>query len=106
MSTIERTIRQPLMSGFCAYPATHTAEHEPIDPMLSHEKCIGYNRANPAGEFQPCPCPHHFEDCEEFECAACGRVIKEAPHWPLDADGDMRYTHIDRETGRATGEDC
>jgi hypothetical protein len=100
VSDIERTIRQPLMSGHCAYPSRGP------DGNDSHSRCLGYNRANPQGEFQPCPCPHHYEDCEEFECSGCGRTIKAAPFWPLDEDGDMRYTHIDPATGRATGEDC
>lgn len=104
--SVEKYIRQPLASGHCAFPSTHDASHQPIEPSVSHNRCIGYNRANPAGEFQPCPCICHFTDCEVFECGGCGEPIKEAPHWPLDGDGDMRYTHFDQTTGRATGEEC
>jgi hypothetical protein len=53
---------------------------------------------------------------ELFECEACGGLIIEAPHWPLDEDGDVRYTHVDwiinddgvivGGTGRALGEEC
>lgn len=91
------TIRRPLMSGHCAFPSAS------VGGETSHDRCRGSNRANPQKEFQPCPCPCHYG--EEYECGSCEQPIREAPLWPLDEDGDMRYTHIDR-TGRAIGEDC
>lgn len=97
----DETIRRPLMSGHCAHPSKNEETGE-----TSHERCHrqgGGQRANPTKEFQPCPCPCHYG--EEFECGGCGQPIREAPLWPYDSDGDMRYTHIDR-TGRAIGEDC
>jgi hypothetical protein len=56
----------------------------------------------------------HYEndegELELYECGGCGRSIVEAPLWPFDftdnPDGDLRYTHIDVESGRALGEDC
>ena len=104
MSTVTSdVIRTPLMSGFCAFPQTK-------DPEASHARCAGGQRANPRKEFQPCPCPHHFADQERYECGNCGGVVVAAPHWPLDfsedPDGEVRYTHLDPRTGRATGEEC
>ncbi len=104
-------VRRPLMSGHCsAHDKQHTLSEQ---GAASHERCDrngGGNRANPAKEFQPCPCPHHYGtnpggEAEVFECGGCGKEIVEADYWPLDEDGDVRYTHIDG-TGRALGEDC
>lgn len=97
MTDVEAFIREPLMSGHCNFPQTR-------DPEVSHARCKGGQRANPQRTYQPCGCDCHLG--EEFECGGCGGVIREAPLWPLDSDGDARYTHIDPETGRATGEDC
>ncbi len=97
----DEVIRKPLLSGWCS-----TVSTDPVTGETSHERCErlgGGQRANPAKEFQPCPCPCHYG--EEFECGGCGRTIREAPLWPYDVDGDLRYTHIDRD-GRAVGEDC
>lgn len=107
----EAIIRKPLMSGHCASGGTDYTN-------ASHERCQrngGYQRANPQKEFQPCPCPCHYGvgpdvlapelEVEVYECGGCGREIIEAVFWPLDADGDPRYTHIDG-TGKALGEDC
>lgn len=97
----DETIRTPLMSGHCAHFSKNETTGE-----TSHERCHrqgGGQRANPAKEFQPCPCPCHYG--EAYECGGCGRTIVEAPLWPYDSDGDMRYTHVD-ENGRAIGEDC
>lgn len=105
-------IRKPLMSGHCASHSTHEELSEA--QAASHQRCVnngGGNRANPKREFQPCPCPYHYgtdaEDnpAEVYECGACGREIVEAWYWPLDEDGETRYTHIDG-TGRALGEEC
>lgn len=101
MATTE-VIRKPLMSGHCA-----------VGNKASHERCQrngGFQRANPLKEFQPCPCSCHYGTgvdggAEVYECGSCGRAIVEAIYWPLDEDGDIRYTHID-ETGRALGENC
>lgn len=105
-------IRKPLMSGHCA---THVGRDDLSEMQsASHERCVrngGGNRANPLKEFQPCPCPHHYNRDEQgepavlYECDGCGREIVEAWYWPADENGDVRYTHIDG-TGRATGEDC
>lgn len=105
-ATKAEIIRKPLMSGHCA---GHAAKPD-LSPLAieAHARCDrngGGNRANPLKEWQPCPCPHHYAGAEVYECGGCGREIVEAPHWPLDEDGDTRYTHIDG-TGRALGEDC
>lgn len=86
-------------SGHCSFPVT-------ADPQSSHDRCArngGGSRANPKKIFTPCPCSCHYG--EEFECGGCGRPIVECLAWPLDADGDMHYTHID-DKGWATGEEC
>lgn len=101
MSEIEAVIRKPLMSGHCSSGGSDLTS-------AGHQKCQrngGYQRANPAREFQPCPCPCHYDTTDVYECGGCGHEIIEATYWPLDADGDARYTHIDG-TGKATGEDC
>lgn len=95
------TLGRVIRSGHCAFPQT---EH----PEQSHERCHvqgAGSTANPRGVYHPCPCPCHFPE-ERYECANCGGVLAEAPHWPLDEDGDVRYTHIDTATGCASGEDC
>jgi hypothetical protein len=94
---MSNVIREPQMSGWCGTPSN-------TNGVDSHTRCAGGNTANPRKEFSPCPCPCHLG--ETFECGGCGKDIREAPAWPLDEDGDMRYTHIDPKTGRATGEDC
>lgn len=89
-----------LMSGHCNFPATEVQNKDgsvsPVDREYSHRLCA----------LPLCPCPCHFPG-EELECE-CGGVLKEAPHWPEDPDypGEPVYTHIDRETGRAIGEEC
>lgn len=93
---IEGYIRGPLISGHCAFPGQDKAE--------SHRRCAGSSRANPERIFQPCPCPCHFPE-ERYECG-CGATIAEAPHYPLDEDGDTRYVHVDPKTGRIVDEEC
>lgn len=89
-------------SGHCAHPQT---DH----PEESHHRCArngGGNRSRPSKVFQPCPCACHFEgEEEEFECGNCGRPLKPASHWPLDEDGDVRYTHVSGN-GESMGEFC
>lgn len=110
----EAEIRRPLMSGHCAFMG-----RESPNGIAAHARCAGGQRANPAKMFQPCPCPCHFpapSEMELFECGECGKVIIEASRWPLDEDGDVRYTHMDLVlnddgeivggTGRALGEEC
>lgn len=98
-----------MMSGHCATPSV-------TDGVSSHHRCAmngGGNTANPGKEFSPCPCPCHFTS-DRFECGNCGGILMEAPHWPnedpddVEEDGSpaMVYTHIDKVTGRATGEMC
>lgn len=88
--------RKPLMTGWCGAPSETNGEN-------SHDRCKGYNTANPDKEWQPCPCPCHLG--EEFLCGNCGRVIAEAPLWVADADpDDPVYTHV--VGGRGIGEDC
>lgn len=96
----EAVIRQPLMSGHCAVGGN------------GHERCQrngGGQRANPGRIFQPCPCLCHYlnadGDVEVLECGACGMEIVET-YWPLDADGDVRYAHVDLDADRVTGEEC
>lgn len=99
-------VRRPMMSGHCSTHIGHDNLSE--QQWTSHKRCDANgagNRANPKHEYQPCPCAHHFDQSEVYECGGCGREIVEAAHWPLDEDGDTRYTHIDG-TGRALGEDC
>jgi len=100
-------IRRPLMSGHCAHGGIN-----PKTGVDGHERCHlngGGQRANPLKEFQPCPCSCHYVDDRGelivFECGECGRDIVEAPLWPLDEEGEVRYTHIDSDS-KATGEDC
>lgn len=92
-------IRRPLISGHCAHPG--------VVPEESHARCQrngGFTRANPDKVFQPCPCRCHFP-AEEYECE-CGATLVEAPHYPLDEDGDVRYVHLDPRTGRVTDGEC
>lgn len=105
-------IRKPLMSGHCASHRTGDTLSEA--QAISHDRCVrngAGQRANPAKEFQPCPCRFHYdtdesgEPAEIYECGGCGREIVEAWYWPVDEDGETRYTHIDG-TGRALGEEC
>lgn len=95
-------MRRPMMSGHCNFPQT-------ANPTKSHELCASHgagNRANPAGEYQPCPCACHFVG-PRLECE-CGGTLVEAPHWPEDPDypGEPVYTHIDVRSGMALGEEC
>lgn len=92
------TLRPVGISGWCGSPSE-------TDGMSSHDRCSGGNRANPGKEFSPCKCSCHYPD-DLYECGGCGKDITVAPLWPLDEDGEERYTHIDPKTGRATGEDC
>lgn len=95
-------MRQPMMSGHCAYPQTAHPEH-------SHERCqlMGAgNTACPSGEFSPCPDSCHL-GTDEYECGNCGAPLREAPMWPNeDEPGEMVYVHIDPVSGRAIGEEC
>ena len=95
----------PIMSGHCAFPATHNDKHQPISATLSHERCVlnGAGVVSPDGAWHPCPCACHLG--EEFECE-CGRVIREALNMPLDEDGDEPYAHIDPKDGRAVYTGC
>ena len=103
-----------MMSGHCAFPATHV-NGEPAG-NLSHERrqTMGAGSAsNPDREFAPCPCGCHL-GTDEYECGNCGRPLREAPMWPNEyaegiegADPDeMVYVHIDPADGRAIGEEC
>lgn len=86
-------MRKPMMSGWCG-----------SESPGSHERCPGYNRANPAKEFQPCPCPCHYG--EMYECQ-CGGIIREAPLWSNEIEPDeMTYVHINLHDGRATQMEC
>jgi hypothetical protein len=98
-----------MMSGHCAYPSTHDANHNPLPASYSHDRCQAMgagNRANPDGEFAPCPDSCHL-GTDEYECGNCGGPLREAPMWPNeDEPGEMVYVHIDPTTGRAIGEEC
>jgi hypothetical protein len=88
-----------MMSGHCGTPQS-------LHPEESHARCGGGNTWNPDKEFQPCPCPCHLGE-DLFECANCGGTLREAPLWPNENEpGEMVYTHVDTQTGRAIGEDC
>ena len=118
----EAVIRKPLMSGHCANARfNHDATKMSAQGREAHARCAGGQRANPAHEFQPCPCPCHYPDptdskLELYDCGECGKIIIEAIRWPLDLDEDPRYTHRDWTLndegavigggGRALGEDC
>lgn len=98
----EAIIRRPLMSGHCV-----------IGNEAGHERCQrngGGQRANPAREFQPCPCLCHYVNdegaVEVLECGTCGEEIVECAYWPRDGDGDVRYAHVDLDADRVTGEEC
>lgn len=95
-SGAKESIRGPLISGHCAFPGQA--------PEESHRRCAGYNRANPGKIFQPCPCSCHFPE-DRYECG-CGATLAEAPHYPLDEDGDVRYVHVDPKTGRMVDGEC
>jgi hypothetical protein len=96
-------IRRTLISGHCATPQT-------THPEESHGRCKGYTRANPDKIFQPCPDVCHFTNEDgvlvEYECSGCGGTIVEAPHYPLDEDGDVRYVHLNKKTNRVTDCEC
>lgn len=96
-NTEAEEIRRPLISGHCAFPGQ--------DKKASHRRCAGFSRANPGKIFQPCPCSCHFPE-ERYECGGCGATIAEAPHYPLDEDGDTRYVHVDPKTERMVDEEC
>ena len=104
----EPYIRRPLKSGHCAHGGVN-----PVTGETGCERCKrngGYQRANPEHEFQPCPHRCHYlgpdgEEPEKFECGSCGKDIIAVEWWPLDEDGDVRYSHIDAD-GDATGEEC
>lgn len=97
--------RKPQMSGWCGNPSE-------TDGVSSHTRCTGGNRANPAKEFQPCPCSCHLGD-ETYECANCPGWLAEAPVWEnddpddVDENGDPNpvYVHVD-ENFRAIGREC
>lgn len=87
-------MRSPMMSGFCATPATD-------DPESSHLRCRGGNTANPAKEFQPCPDACHYRTRPHFDCE-CGGILVETP-WAnedpedVDENGNLYpvYVHVD-----------
>lgn len=93
------TIGKMIMSGHCQFPQS-------AHPEESHARCArngGGVLSKPTKAWHPCPCPCHYG--ETYECGSCGQPIREALAWPLDEDGDLRYTHVARD-GRAMGEDC
>lgn len=90
-------IRRTLISGHCNFPGR--------DKDASHARCKGFSRANPDKTFQPCPCTCHFPE-DRYECDACGGVLVEAEHYPLDEDGDVRYVHYDPTTRRISRAAC
>ena len=90
--TEQQTIRQPLMSGFCAHPTDNT----------SHERCGGGQRANPQKQFQPCPCSCHLGE-ERYDCGNCGGTLAEAPVLTAVL-GEAMYVHVNPKTGRSYGE--
>jgi hypothetical protein len=99
-------MRNPQISGWCGNLST-------LNPTDSHERCqrMGHgNRFNPLKEFAPCPCACHLGE-ERYECSECGGILAEAP-WPDEeaeankTEPEPIYTHVDPETGRATGFEC
>jgi hypothetical protein len=60
------------MSGHCATPSTE-------NPESSHDRCAlngGGNKARPSKEFQPCPCPCHYEGLPTYECECGGTLVE------------------------------
>lgn len=103
-----------MKSGHCNFPATHL-DGKPLPVSHSHERCAahGAGTKSPTQGFMPCPCHCHL-GLDEYECANCGRPLREAPTWPNEyaqgvkgADPDeMVYVHIDPITGDARAEEC
>jgi hypothetical protein len=94
------SVGTPIMSGFCAFPATHDSYGRQMSPKESCEKCPSYS-VSPDGTMHPCPCLCHLG--EQFECE-CGAPIFEALNLPLDEDGDEPYAHL--VDGRADYSGC
>lgn len=104
---------KPMLSGHCATPST-------ADPEFSHNRCAmqgAGNKARPSKEFQPCPCPCHYEDLPRYECGECEGVLVETliendDKKDVDEDGNLYpvYLHVqvnDDETIRfVLGQEC
>lgn len=97
-----------IMSGHCNFPATHDANHKPVDPYDSHERCQrngGGITNRSTGVFHPCPCSCHVVG-DAFECSGCGDDIYLAPTLGPDEDGDTQYTHLTEDGLRMTSPYC
>jgi len=51
------------------------------------------NKARPSKEFQPCPCPCHYQGLPQYECGECEGTLIET----LIENDDP--TDVDEETG-------
>lgn len=83
---------RPIISGHCQFPET-------AHPEESHHRCQrngGGVLSKPTGLFHPCPCHCHM-GTEDFDCSACGYLIREAPALGPDEDGDAQYVHVDED---------
>lgn len=94
---VAEQIRQPLMSGLCAFPQT-------INPEESHARCTGGQRANPENMYQPCNCRCHLAP-QRYECDGCGGVLAEAPLITA-VTGEDTYVHMREDDKRWTSEFC
>lgn len=89
-----------IWTGHCQFPET---DH----PEESHFRCQrngGGSLTKSTGLFHPCPCHCHLET-EDFDCSACGYLIRAAPALGPDEDGDMQYVHVD-EAGNIYSIEC
>ena len=80
-------MRDLMMSGWCAHPSSG-------DKAESHERCAGWNDANPDKEVVPCPCSCHLHT-DAFECEDCGGELRES----------RVFTDNDPDAGWDGGED-
>lgn len=80
-------MRDLMMSGWCAHPSSG-------DKAKSHERCAGWNDANPDKEVVPCPCSCHLHT-DAFECEDCGGELRES----------RVFTDNDPDAGWDGGED-
>jgi hypothetical protein len=92
-----------IWTGHCLHPATGPGNPEDA-AFNSHARCAGAQETKATGKTHVCPCSHHLGD-EDFDCSACGYLIREVPQLGLDEDGDPYYAHID-EAGNIYSIEC
>jgi hypothetical protein len=92
-----------IWTGHCLFPATGPGNAEDA-AELSHRRCLGTVYTKSTGRTHVCPCSHHLLP-DDYDCSACGYLIREAPALGLDEDGDPRYVHVD-EAGNIYSVEC